>query len=193
MRDIRVCSIEDCGRQHLAKGLCAMHYGRMRNGRDMLAPAKGTNVSPAQDGQRRCSVEGCDRVHRSRGLCHKHYMRWFHHGSVDLLRRPMGDGTLLDGYVRHSMTTPGRDGSGARRRILAHRLVMEEILGRTLYPWENIHHRNGQRSDNRPENLELWIKPQPAGQRPEDLAAWLWEHYPETVEAARPSRLAVAS
>ncbi len=41
-----------------------------------------------------------------------------------------------------------------------HRAVMEEQLER-----ENVHHINGIRSDNRPENLELWSTAQPAGQR----------------------------
>ncbi len=52
---------------------------------------------------------------------------------------------------------------------------MEEQLGRFLRPGENVHHRNGRRDDNRPENLELWIVSQPAGQRVEDVVAWARE------------------
>jgi hypothetical protein len=51
-------------------------------------------------------------------------------------------------------------------------VVIEEILGRYLLPGESVHHRNGVRDDNRPENLELWIRRPPTGIRASDAVAW---------------------
>jgi hypothetical protein len=53
--------------------------------------------------------------------------------------------------------------------VLEHRLIMEEMVGRYLEPNEEVHHKNGIRNDNSKENLELWVKSQPPGQRVDDM------------------------
>jgi len=52
---------------------------------------------------------------------------------------------------------------------------MEKMLGRSLLPKEEVHHKNARRADNRPENLELWSKSHPAGARVTDLVTWAKE------------------
>ena len=78
------------------------------------------------------------------------------------------------GYIK-IYVGPGAPGATKTGHIMEHRKVMQDMIGRPLIGAENVHHINGVKHDNRPENLELWSSSQPAGQRVDEKVAWARE------------------
>lgn len=74
MATSRLCSIPDCGKPPVARGLCSAHYQRIQ---------KKGYVRPPKP----CSVEGCTRQFHAQGLCIKHYKRLLKYGD------PLGGST----------------------------------------------------------------------------------------------------
>jgi hypothetical protein len=72
-----------------------------------------------------------------------------------------------------------RSPNSGKGQIMEHVWIMSNHIGRPLEKHENVHHKNGIRDDNRIENLELWSRSQPPGQRVEEKIVWCKEFLDE--------------
>lgn len=166
----RQCAASACTLLAVLDGLCRNHYMQRRRMDERRTEVAG----------KRCSVGGCRRPYDAGGYCNLHYGRARRNGGdpgpARSMRAPRGEPyTLSSGYVERRVNG---------RKVAEHRYQMQLILGRDLFKGETVHHKNGRHGDNRRSNLELWVTPQPAGQRPEDLVEWIVDHYPDLVRQA---------
>lgn len=178
------CSVKECAKSVYAKGLCGEHYGLQR-----------THGDPNVRVRTRTSIQPMDRANGYREVRSKNGKIVPEHRQVmeRVIGRPLEDNEIvfhingvrsdnrIDNLRLHVVGTGYTNTAGYRiirrdgQEIPEHRYIMSQILGRSISPLENVHHKNGDRSDNRPENLELWSKSQPSGQRVLDKLKWARE------------------
>jgi hypothetical protein len=165
------CAVAICKRTASSRGWCHGHYQRWRNTGDVQAHIPlDRRKQPAL-----CSVDICGRTTHASGLCQAHYRRKLAHGDPLAhipLRVVTGNGTFSHGYWKIPVPPDLRHLTNGATSTGEHRLVMAAHLGRALEPDEVVHHINGDRTDNRIENLELWSTSHPKGQRVDDKLEW---------------------
>jgi hypothetical protein len=171
------CKEQGCSGLAAGQGLCKFHYDRNRNGVSFKLPKRYKSETGL------CEIFGCSQKHAARRMCKMHLKRERDGNALEGPSRKNSYNWEIKDINWHKNENGYLAGKFKGKAVLQHRIFWELHTGDKLRPFENVHHKNGIRDDNRIENLELWTKPQPIGQRPEDLVSWVIDHYRELVEA----------
>ncbi len=102
-----------------------------------------------------CSIDSCTGFAIARGYCNRHWRRWKQGWPPEKMTLPIYP-NRTDDAKRGWMSNGYRFLSTSERgEIAEHRYLMEKYLGRVLDVDEIVHHKNGIKTDNRFENLEI--------------------------------------
>lgn len=134
-----VCSIENCQAKIVARGLCAKHYMREKRSNTTSVGFK-----------RQCSVEECQGNYMALGFCELHYKRYKRYGRTNVILRPDGTGSFYIDQFGYKSFKPYHG-----KRILEHRIIVENSIGRSLEKNEHIHHIDGNKLNNSINNLQI--------------------------------------
>lgn len=147
------CKIEGCNKTAWARGLCSAHLRMARLGAPGIVadpPKRRTRYSGEL-----CNVDECSKPAVDLGMCGAHAQRVRRYGDAHYLtseidRRTNNRAAQLARFEVIKETT-------YRKRMgrHEHRVVAEEMIGRPLKSHEIVHHKDGNKHNNRPDNLEV--------------------------------------
>ena len=92
---------------------------------------------------KKCQVDGCNSNFKAKGMCDAHYLMMSRYGRTERVRRRQGTGTKnSEGYIKINQK-------------YQHRNIAEKALGKPLPAGAEVHHVDGDRSNNNPSNLVI--------------------------------------
>lgn len=145
---------------------CFIHYGRNLNGTNMDKPFITHNKGLV------CKNPDCTKPAHAKGFCKNCHKKFIKYGDAQY-KKPIQKRLTSNGYV--AWHEPENIHSMSDGNVLEHRYIIGEEIGRRLTREENVHHKDGNRTNNDRDNLELWNTSQPPGQRIEDKLKWARE------------------
>jgi len=147
------CKVEGCNEPVKARGYCSRHtYQFYKHGKIISA-------GKMKDPSRKCSVPGCNRKHKANGYCEAHNQQFKKYSRITSQEIVGRNGKSYAGSKGSSyILIMKKDHPMANKRGYVRRshLAWEKHTGHIVTPPEVIHHKNGNKHDDRCENLELF-------------------------------------
>lgn len=138
----------------------------LKRNRVPLSGSKGGACYRRIDDVRRWAGEGVSlsEIARRIGTNHHRVSDFVRLHGIQIVRRPQAGsnnpawsgGRVVDKCGYHLLHMPDHPDANSHGYVREHRLVMERKLGRRLTADEVVHHQDGDKSNNHPDNLELF-------------------------------------
>lgn len=161
----QTCLIDGCTNPAKCRGWCMKHYTKFHTTGDPL------KMKRVPYGEAECSVEGCCLLAKENAMCAKHAQRVRRYGDANYVTPEQ----VRREHSREANLRPAK-ATSYRKRLgrHEHRVVAEQMLGRPLAKGEIVHHVDGNKHNNAPENLKVMSQ-----------SEHMREHLPEMQEALR--------